>query len=262
MAKLLSLALFVSAETGCLASGLQPFIDSPERSAANRARDIYRHPLEVLTFFGVRNNATVVEIWPAPDGYWTEILAPYLKDHGHYIAAWFEDTPSHHRANEVFAAKLEAAPALFGKIEIKVFAGERHEIAPPESADFVLTFRNLHNWMADGEEAQAFRTFYHALKPGGILGLVEHRAPADQPQDPLAKSGYVRQDVAIEFAKDAGFQFLGSSEADANPKDTKDYSAGVWALPPVFRLKDQDHDKYAEIGESDRFVLKFMKPAR
>jgi len=125
----------------------------------------------------------------------------------------------------------------------------------------VLTFRNIHNWMAAGEAEAAFKTFYNALKPGGVLGLEEHRARADQPQDPLAKSGYVREDFAIALAESVGFKLAGQSEINANPKDTKDYSAGVWALPPTFRLKDVDRDKYAAIGESDRFTLKFVKPS-
>ena len=163
--------------------------------------------------------------------------------------------------NAGFKAKVAADPASYDKVEISEFAADRHEIAPAGTADFVLTFRNLHNWMARGETAAALITFYTALKPGGILGVVDHRGSDAVPQDPLAKSGYVRQDAAIQLIEAAGFKFVGASEANANPKDTKDYSVGVWALPPTYRLKDQDRDKYAAIGESDRFTLKFMKPA-
>ena len=140
------------------------------------------------------------------------------------------------------------------------FAGDRHDIAPPGSADLVVTFRNIHNWMARGEAEAAFRSFYKALKPGGVLGVEEHRGRTDQPQDPAAKSGYVRQDYAIALAEGAGFKFVASSEVNANPKDTKDYPAGVWTLPPTLRLGDRDRAKYEAIGESDRFVLKFVKP--
>ncbi len=238
-------------------------IDGPQRAQKNRARDVYRHPGEVLTFFGVKPDSVVVEILPGAGGYWTEILAPYLKAKGRYIAANGEiDSASEEtqKDNSGFKAKMSADPALYDKVEITQFAADRHEIAPAGSADFVLTFRNLHNWLARGETAAALKTFYAALKPGGVLGIVDHRGKADAPQDPLAKSGYVRQDAAIAAIEAAGFKFVGASEANANPKDTKDYLVGVWALPPTYRLKDQDREKYADIGESDRFTLKFIKP--
>ena len=206
----------------------------------------------------------MVEILPGASGYWTEILAPYLKDKGLYIAANGESASTNEdiiKDNAGFSAKVAASPELYGKVQTSEFAADRHEIAPPGSADFILTFRNIHNWMARGETEGSFKAFFTALKPGGVLGVEEHRGKPDQPQDPLAKSGYVRQDIAIQCAEKAGFQLVGSSEVNANPKDTKDYAVGVWALPPVFRLKEQDHDKYAAIGESDRFLLKFIKPA-
>jgi predicted methyltransferase len=245
-------------------AALKSLVDGPQRSEKNRARDIYRHPYEVLTFFGVTPTSAIVEILPGGSGYWTEILAPYLKDQGRYIAANSEKASTSEelrKDNAAFDAKMAADPALYGKVETTEFAGDRFPIAPPASADFVLTFRNIHNWMAAGDTDAVFRTFYAALKPGGVLGVVEHRGSADQPQDPLAKSGYVREDVAIGFAEAAGFKLVARSEVNANPKDTKDYSVGVWALPPTYRLKDQDRAKYAAIGESDRFVLKFVKPA-
>ena len=242
---------------------LKAAIDAPQRAEKNRVRDVYRHPAEALTFFGVKPDSTVVEILPGAGGYWTEILAPYLKDKGHYIAANGEAASTSEEVqkdNAGFQAKFVAAPELYGKIEVSEFAADKHAIAPPGSVDFVLTFRNLHNWMAHGETAGALKAFYDALKPGGVLGIVDHRGNPDLPQDLLAKSGYVRQDVAIQLIEAAGFKFAGASEANANPKDTKDYSVGVWALPPTYRLKDVDHDKYAAIGESDRFTLKFVKP--
>jgi predicted methyltransferase len=242
---------------------LEALIKGSQRSQANSVRDKYRHPGEVLTFFGVKPDSTVVEILPGGGGYWTEILAPYLKAHGRYIAANGEKASTSdetRKDNAAQAAKLAADPADYGKVEVSEFAADRHDIAPPGSADFVLTFRNIHNWMAAGETKGAFAAFYKALKPGGILGVEEHRGKADQPQDPLAKSGYVRQDVAIGFAEAAGFKLAGSSEVNANPKDTKDYPDGVWTLPPTYRLKDKDHARYEAIGESDRFILKFQKP--
>lgn len=235
---------------------LAAMIDGPQRSTANKARDHYRHPLEVLTFFGVKADSNVVEIEPGKAGYWAEILAPYLKDRGHYTASGDPE-----RDIAPLKARIVANPELYGKTIITGFTGGDQEIAPPGSADFVLTFRNIHDWMRAGTADAAFGVFYKALKPGGILGLEDHRGQPDQPQDPQAKSGYVRQDYAIALAEKAGFKLSGSSEVNANPKDTKDYPEGVWTLPPTYRLKDQDRNKYSAIGESDRFVLKFAKPA-
>jgi predicted methyltransferase len=235
---------------------LAAIIHGPQRSDANKARDRYRHPLEVLTFFGVKADSNVIEIVPGKAGYWAEILAPYLRDRGHYTASGDAQ-----RDIAPLKARIAASPELFGKTVITGFTRGDQEIAPPGSADFVLTFRNIHNWMRAGTADAAFRAFYKALKPGGILGVEEHRGRLDQPQDPQATSGYVRQDYAIAFAGKAGFKLAGSSEVNANPKDTKDYPEGVWTLPPTYRLKDQDRDKYSAIGESDRFVLKFAKPA-
>jgi predicted methyltransferase len=248
---------------GADSTSLQTLAAGPQRSEANRARDRYRHPVEVLSFFGVPDDASVVEILPGASGYWTEILAPYLKARGHYIAAnGDKDSASAEvqKDNAGFAAKVAADPADYAKVEVAEFHPGQKELAPAGTADFVLTFRNIHNWMAAGTADQAFAAFYKALKPGGVLGVEEHRGRGDQPQDPLAKSGYVRQDYAVTLAEAAGFKFAGSSEVNANPKDIKDYPAGVWTLPPTYRLKDQDRDKYAAIGESDRFVLKFVKP--
>jgi predicted methyltransferase len=235
---------------------LAAIIDGPQRSNANKARDRYRHPLEVLTFFGVKADSNVVEIVPGKAGYWAEILAPYLKDRGHYTASGDAG-----RDVAPLKARIGENPELYGKTTITEFTGGDQEIAPPGTADFVLTFRNIHNWMRAGTADAAFWAFYKALKPGGILGVEEHRGRPDQPQDPQATSGYVRQDYAIALAEKAGFKLLGSSEVNANPKDTKDYPEGVWTLPPTYRLKDQDRKKYSAIGESDRFVLKFVKTA-
>jgi predicted methyltransferase len=235
---------------------LAAIIDGPQRSEANKARDQYRHPLEVLTFFGVEADSDVVEVVPGKAGYWVEILAPYLKDRGHYTASGNPE-----RDIAPLKARIAASPELYGKTVVTGFTGGDQEIAPPGSADFVLTFRNIHNWMRAGTADAAFHAFYKALKPGGILGVEEHRGVPDQPQDPQAKSGYVRQDYAIALAGKAGFKLIGSSEVNANPKDTKDYPEGVWSLPPTYRLKDRDREKYSAIGESDRFVLKFAKPA-
>jgi predicted methyltransferase len=244
------------------APGLEALVSGPQRSPANRARDPDRHPLEDLRFFGVGPKDVVVEILPGGSGYWTEILAPYLRDGGRYIAANppKSDTASEAvSGNAAFAAKVAADPAHLGRVAVADFAPPG-DLVPPGSADVVLTFRNVHNWMADGTTAAVFASFFRALKPGGTLGIEEHRGRADLPQDPAAKTGYVRQDVVIGLAERAGFKLVATSEANGNPKDTKDYPAGVWTLPPTFRLKDQDRDRYAAIGESDRMLLRFEKP--
>ncbi len=244
------------------AASLETLVAGPQRSPANRARDAARHPLEDLRFFGIRPQDTVVEILPGGSGYWTEILGPYLRDGGRYVAANPPKSDTSAEAvsgNAAFAAKIAADSADLGRVAVADFAPPT-DIVPPGSADVVLTFRNVHNWMADGTTPAVFASFFRALKPGGTLGIEEHRGRADQPQDPAAKSGYVRQEAVIGFAERAGFKFVASSEANANPKDTKDYPDGVWTLPPTFRLKDKDRDRYAAIGESDRMLLRFVKP--
>jgi predicted methyltransferase len=241
---------------------LQTAIDGPQRSNQNRLRDDYRHPLETLRFFGLRDNQTVVEISPST-GWWTEILAPYLRDHGTYYAAGPDkNTSSAEQQDHIrqFAAKLASDPKIYDKVIVTEFGPGKVDMAPAGSVDVVLTFRNIHNWMANSTADSAFQAFYRALKPGGVLGVEEHRASVDQPQDQQAKSGYVREDVIIALAEKAGFKLAARSEINANPKDTKDYPAGVWTLPPTLKLKDQDRDRYLAIGESDRATLKFVKP--
>jgi predicted methyltransferase len=161
-----------------------------------------------------------------------------------------------------FLDKLAADPAAYSKVHVTELGRGRTDIAPEGSADFVLTFRNVHNWMELGDADEMFAAFYRALKPGGILGLEEHRGLDTVPQDPKAENGYVRQDYTVALAKKAGFELVGSSELNANPKDTKLWPQGVWTLPPTFALKDVDHAKYAAIGEADNFILKFRKPQK
>ena len=236
---------------------LEKAIANPQRTPKFVARDSVRHPAEELTFFGLRGDATVVEIEPG-GGYWTEILAPYLSAAGTYYVALASDADDA-KGNVRFKAKLAADPSRFSKIHITQLGGA---VAPAGTADFVLTFRNLHNWMNDGTADAVLASFYTALKPDGVFGIEEHRGSEKIPQDPKAASGYVRQDYTIALAKKAGFELVASSEMLANPKDTKDYPEGVWTLPPTFQLGAKDHDKYAAIGEADNFVLKFRKPAR
>ncbi len=238
---------------------LDQALQNPMRSPAFVARDAARHPGEVLTFFGLRPNATVVEVWPG-GGYWTEILAPYLHGFGTYIVAVpGSDTE---QAGARFRARVAANRPLFGRIQIAELGPGHTEFAPPATADFVLTFRNVHNWMSDGDADDMFAAFYRVLKPGGILGVEEHRGRTDTPQDPKAANGYVRQDYTVALARKAGFVLESSSEISANPRDTKDYPQGVWSLPPTYAEGAKNRAKYAAIGEADNFELKFRKPER
>lgn len=248
-----ALALLIIPAAGALAKDeeLAKTIAAEHRSQSFVARDKYRRPQDVLEFAGLKPNMTVVEITPG-GGYWTEILAPYLHDEGVYYTAVAA------RSMDSWRKKLAADKAIYGAVKITEF-GPGEPPAPPGSADLVLTFRNVHNWMAQGVAEEAFRSFYDALKPGGVLVVEEHRARTDRPQDPKAASGYVREDYAIELAKQAGFELAGKSEALANPRDTKDWPRGVWTLPPTLALGDQDRAKYVEIGEADNFLLKFVK---
>jgi predicted methyltransferase len=246
------------------AARLRAAIEGAHREAQNRARDAYRHPFETLTFFGIEPDMTVVEIWPG-GGWYTEILAPFLKGGGRlYAASWDRNSTSAYvqRSLKGYGEKLTARPDVYGEVIMTELSRSKTEIAPAGSADMVLTFRSLHNWMRRGYERTIFEAMFDALKPGGVLGLVQHRGDPEVWQDPQALSGYVNQDYAIELAEDAGFRLLASSEVNANPKDTKDHPEGVWTLPPTLRLKDQDRDRYLAIGESDRMTLKFIKPAQ
>lgn len=262
-AVLVAIASLGSARAASDDARLQAAIDGPQRDAAHRARDVYRHPGGVLEFFGLRDRMTVVEVMPGADGWWTEILAPYLRAHGRYYVALPDQThrPGEQRGNAAFSGKLAAGPALYDKIVVTHLDRDRQDIAPPGSADLVITFRNLHDWLAQGVAEADIRAFYRALKPGGLFGIVDHRARTDRPIDPKAESGYVRPDFAIKLIEAAGFKLAGSSEINANPKDDTDHPEGVWTLPPTMRLKDRDRAKYLAIGESDRFTLKFVKPA-
>jgi predicted methyltransferase len=246
-------------------AALLKVLSSEHRSPVNRARDADRHPLETLEFFGVNRGMTVLEVWPGAGGWYTEILAPLLNDKGHYIAAVWPADPNNAYVREGlknFSAKLASNPKLYGKAKVTSlgYPSALHPVRPG-SVDVVVTFRNLHNWLGQDDAAPAMlKAMYDALKPGGILGVVDHRADPKSPVDPRARLGYVNESFAIELIKSAGFEFVASSEISANPKDTHDYDQGVWTLPPTYRLGDKDRARYTEIGESDRFTLKFQKP--
>jgi len=231
------------------------------RTPTNRARDVYRHPKATLQFFGVQANQTVIEIIPG-GGWYTEILAPLLRDHGHYVAA--VEAPAGGEAKRDDGAlhkKFAADPADYGKARIVEFDPKAPVLGPPGSADRVLTFRNVHNWAEAGTAEAMFKAFFAVLRPGGVLGVTDHRAAPGATLDAVMSSGYLPTDYVIKLATDAGFKLEGQSEINANPKDTKDYPKGVWTLPPTLTLGDQDRAKYLAIGESDRMTLRFVKPA-
>ncbi|MGE3683878.1 MAG: class I SAM-dependent methyltransferase [Bdellovibrionales bacterium] len=249
-------------DTLALPATIEEAVASDFRDPTNRARDQYRHPVETLKFFGLTPEMTIVEISPGA-GWYMEILAPLLASKGQYIAAAPPSNAGEYmqKMNDKRAAWLSRFPQLQGKVKTTDFnPPSMVDIAPPGSADMVVTFRNVHNWISAKGEQEAFKAFYKALKPGGTLGVVEHRAPANQKRDPQAKSGYVREHDVIAMAKRAGFKLVAKSEINANPKDTKNHPEGVWTLPPTLRLKEKDREKYLAIGESDRMTLKFVKP--
>jgi predicted methyltransferase len=237
-------------------------ITASHRSDANKARDKYRHPKETLLFFGLRPDQNVVEMSPG-SGWYTEILAPVLRDRGQYTAALWamnDKTPEALRQVDVaFRAMLAGNPDLYAKARLTVMSREAIMLAPPASADLILTFRNVHNWAKAGTTDAVFRAFHEALKPGGVLGVVEHRARPQTSFEQQIETGYMAEAYVIETARKAGFKLVNKSEINANPKDTKDHPGGVWTLPPTLRYGDKDKEKYLAIGESDRMTLKFVK---
>ncbi len=242
---------------------LQQAINGDHRSAQHKSRDQYRHPEQTLKFFEVEPTLSVVEIWPGGKGWYTEILAPLLKDNGTFYAAHYSadsGVPYFTKNLKKFTDKINAQPDIYGKTIVSTLQlPTLVNIAPSNSVDRILTFRNVHNWMKSGQADIVFKAMFNALKPGGILGVVEHRAIAKSEQDPKALSGYVTEKHVITLAEEAGFKLIAKSEINANPKDTTVHPKGVWTLPPSLRLKDQDREKYLAIGESDRMTLKFMK---
>jgi predicted methyltransferase len=229
------------------------------RNAANRARDVYRHPKETLAFFGVKPDSVVVETFPGA-GWYTELLAPLLRDNGRYVAAFPAQSV---KGLKNFQDKLATKPALYDKVKIvPIGVPDKLDIRPEGGADFVLTFRNVHNWIDDDNVDAFMKSFFDALKPGGVLGLVEHRAKPDAKMKTAIDMGYVTEAYVIKHALMAGFKLDAKSEINANPKDTKDYKSGVWTLPPTLTDGQTDREKYLAIGESDRMTLRFVKPAK
>lgn len=242
---------------------LQALITAEHRSPENIARNAARHPVETLQFFGLASGQTVVEILPG-GGWYSEIIAPFLNGNGVYYAAHF--SPNSHIGYQPpmlrdFQARIAGNPQVYGETRLThLYPPTEMEIAPPGSADLAMSFRNVHNWIMFGTQKEHFAAFYAALKPGGILGIVEHRAPPGSGMEVMETTGYVTQDYVIALATEAGFELVATSEINANPRDTKDHPEGVWTLPPTWRLGDVDRAKYATIGESDRMTVKFRKP--
>src|SRR5512139_1496533 len=235
-------------------SPMSAALAAPTRTPANVARDKYRHPAETLSYFGLQPGHTVVELWPG-GGWYTEVLAPYLLASGS-----LQVVPPAGRYDERIRTKLASDP-VYGKVQVATFNPGQPTAIPAGSADLVLTFRNVHSWL-DAENPiadQVFAEAFRVLKPGGTLGVEEHRLPEDADAARETSSGYVKVSTVRRLAEAAGFKFVGSSEINANPKDTKDYPDGVWTLPPSLQLGEKDREKYLAIGESDRMTLKFVK---
>ena len=233
------------------------------RTAEEIARDKYRHPAETLSFFGVKPTHTVVEIWP-DSGWYTQVIAPVLKEQGQYIAAQYPQNSSsryYSRAQAEFKNKFANQYRRYGRIVVTQFEPPHYvHLAPQKSADVVLTFRNIHNWMSSNQQHNVFKAAFAALKPGGILGIVEHRSKPSISFSQMINTGYVSEAYVKKLAMSAGFDFVASSEINANPNDEKNYINGVWALPPTLINGNKGKERYLKIGESDRMTLKFMKP--
>ncbi|MGA8278371.1 MAG: methyltransferase [Rhodanobacteraceae bacterium] len=251
------------ASAASLASGdLDKVLAGDWRSDADKARDQYRHPKQTLEFFGLKPDMNLVEITPG-GGWYAEILAPFLNANGHYVAAVAKASKPDGEAarnSAALKAKFAADAAQYGNAKVVEFDPKEPNLGPAGSADMVLTFRNVHNWAVAGTAPAMFKAFFDVLKPGGILGVTDHRAAPGADVEKTEHSGYLPQDYVTSLATDAGFKLAGQSEINANAKDTRDHEKGVWTLPPTLKLGDKDKAKYLAIGESDRMTLKFVKP--
>ena len=243
---------------------LERSLQGSHRSEANRLRDKYRHPVETLAFFGVKPSSNVVEITPGR-GWYSEILAPLLRANGVFTAVIYDadltDNAYLKKLNGFYKTKLGDNPEIYSSVQLEEINHKSPVFDLDSSADFVLTFRNVHNWAKSDTTDEMFRSFYKALKTGGVLGVVEHRAGAGTPISEQIKSGYMTEQFVIKTAEKAGFVFNAGSDINNNSLDAKDHKNGVWTLLPVQRgLSDPEKSIYAKIGESDRMTLKFVKP--
>ncbi len=238
---------------------LEAAVNGSWRAPENTARDKYRHPLETLAFFGIKPDATLIELFPGGKAYYAEILAPFLHDHGQYIAVNGANESENAGQKEKFAAD----PNHFGKIKILSLTPSTINFGPENSADYFLTFRNVHNFAANNSgQENLFKEIFKVLKPGGILGIEDHRAAEDKTFEDVKDSGYLPEAFVIAEAEKAGFKLEARSDINNNAKDTKNYPKGVWTLPPTYAEGDKDRAIFAAIGESDRMTLRFMKPKK
>jgi len=234
---------------------LSSALASPHRKPDNIKRDVYRHPAETLSFFGVTPTQSVIELWPG-SGWYTEVLAPLLREQGKLTAA--APTGNYLQPYKDF---LATQPTVYDRVQlVEVTPPAQLPLGPDGSADVVLTFRNLHGWVNNGYIKQVHEAAFKVLKPGGVFGVVEHRAKPGSSPEESAKSGYISEEAAIAVATAAGFVLEEKSEVNANPNDTKDHPNGVWSLPPTLKGGEVDKDKFIAIGESDRMTLRFRKP--
>lgn len=246
-----------------VAAAIEQAASDPQRSEANRARNAYRHPVETLTFFGLEPDMTVLEVLPGGGLWYTEILAPLLAEDGRYIAASYDvsrpDLPDYvTRAHQALLDRFAEGSERYGDLELAVLHPPTIALGPDESVDLVLNFRNTHGMIRAGAAEEAYAAFFAVLKPGGVLGVVQHRAGPDT--DTSKFTGYVPEETVIALAEGVGFVLEAKSEINANPRDRANYEGGVWTLPPALRLGDTDREKYLAIGESDRMTLRFRKP--
>lgn len=248
-----------------LITKLEAAMHGEHRSDKNKARNQYRHPISTLAFFGLQPDMTVLEIAPG-GGWYSEILAPAMRDSGVYIAGSYdvsvEGQPKYrYRQHATLLKQIEEQPELYGQVKVANYSPpQSRNLWDENSVDMVLTFRSSHGWTRTGIIDDVYADFFKVLKQGGVLGVVQHRAPEDGDAEQWAKKGYVPEARIIAAAKKAGFVLDGKSEINANPKDLKDHDKGVWRLPPSLALGDENRDKYLAIGESDRMTLRFKKP--
>ena len=243
-------------------AALKTAVEGDHRQPEHVLRDTFRHPFKTISFFGIQPHMAVVEISPG-GGWYTDVLAAYLKEGVLYAAHGSSEDRRRRVANQLEAhrTRSERYPDIYKNVKLVTFDAALNQLNSPEGAvDAVVTFRNVHNWLSSGSDASAFRLFFKTLKPGGVLGVVEHRAQLDITRETMQKTGYMTQSAVIELAESAGFVFEKSSEINANPLDTTEHPRGVWTLPPRLALDDDRRQEYLAIGESDRMTLRFRKP--